>query len=157
MEEDKDDQLASNTSGGGPSNDWSSYKYKRVIVPSRVVVGYLGDFGADIPYLNRGEMLRDIRRSIAFSERWLRVNVVHFFANTRRLRRNLASQTREAQYRDIVQYEQYLRWNVEFRFKSVATIAIIDTLTLMKIPRVLANIVLDFVDLPMSQSGLWYP
>jgi hypothetical protein len=158
MAESKDDQLASTSSGESTSSDWTTYRYKRTIVPTRVVVGYLGDFGADIPYLNRQDMMQDIRRSIRFCESWLRRNVLgHLFANTRRLQRNLRRVTREPQYRDIVLYEQYLRWNVEFRFKDVATLTVIQTLFEKKVPKDMVTVILEYCDLAMSASRLWWP
>ena len=99
----------------------AGYRYKRTIDPVRVVVGYLGDFGKDIPYMTRGEMMQAVRVSVRFCEQWLREFVLrpqvgHFH----RLQRNTRQQTREPRYRDLLEYERYLRWNVEYRFPKIA-------------------------------------
>ena len=114
---------------------WRHYKYKRVIVPERVVVGYLGDFGADVPYLSRQEMMRGVRASIRFCDRWLRTFVLSLqLPDTWRLRRNMTLRTRERRYYDLLEYERYLRWNVEYRFYKVALREICAALEQTKMP-----------------------
>ncbi len=99
----------------------AGYRYKRTIDPARVVLGYLGDFGKDIPYLNRGEMMQAVRTSVRFCEQWLRYFVLRpRWGHFQRLQRNIRADTREHRYRDLLEYERYLRWNVEYRFTKIA-------------------------------------
>jgi hypothetical protein len=126
--------------------EWRQYRYKRVIVPARVVVGYLGDFGADIPYLNRRDMLRDVRGSIRFCDWWLRTFVLRTqLPDTWRLRRNMVHKTRELRYYDIFEYERYLRWNVEYRFYKVAVREIYAALQRTKMPSEHVFLVLSYL------------
>ena len=86
---------------------------KRTLQPDRVVCGHVGDFGVTIWYENRGKLLKDIRRSIAFATRWLRAFVLDTkLPATYRLRRRLHEN------KDIVDREQYLRFNIEYRFRQ---------------------------------------
>ena len=94
-------------------------RYKRCIDPYRVVVGYVGDLGKDVLYKERHQMLRLLRNGIYFSEKWLISFAFSTGENTQRLGRNLVLRTRELRFYDLVEYEKYLRWNLEFRFRRV--------------------------------------
>lgn len=123
----------------------AGYRYKRTIEPARVVVGYVGDFGRDVPYHTRGEMMQAVRASISFCEQWLHHFVLRgHLPHTFRLRRNLRLHTRERQYGDLLEYERYLRWNVEYRFNRVALREVGSALMGTPMPLDLINIVIAY-------------
>ena len=124
----------------------AGYRYKRTIDPARVVVGYIGDFGKDVPYLTRSEMMQAVRNSVRFCEQWLYTFVIHVqLPNSYRLRRNMRRRTREPRYQDLLEYERYLRWNVEYRFLKVAVFEVKAALANTKMPLDHFNIVLAYL------------
>jgi len=124
----------------------AGYRYKRTIDPARVVVGYIGDFGKDLPYLTRADMMQAVRLSVRFCEGWLYTFVASMrLPNSYRLRRNLREVTREPRFRDLLEYERYLRWNVEYRFLKVANNEIKFALAHVRVPVDHANIILSYL------------
>jgi len=124
----------------------AGYRYKRTIDPARVVVGYIGDFGKDLPYLTRADMMQAVRLSVRFCEGWLHTFVASMrLPNSYRLRRNMREATREPRFRDLLEYERYLRWNVEYRFLRVANNEIKFALACVRVPVDHTNIILSYL------------
>lgn len=122
------------------------FVFRRTIDPERVVIGYTGDFGVDVPYASRQEVLRALRRSINFCENWLRRFVLaNGFRNTYRLRQRLL-----APIGDLFNYEQYLRWNVEFRFATVSEEVVFREMVRYLPIREISNMVLQYVGLNIN-------
>ena len=120
--------------------------YKKVLNPALVVVGNHSDFGRFRAYVNRVDWLRDIRMSIRFSQQWLYEWVIRTkMPCTDRLRKNLRRSTRESQYKDLVEYERYLRRNIEYRFVKVVIIEVRLLLSRTKMPLEHYHVVLSFL------------
>jgi hypothetical protein len=115
------------------------FRYKRVLCPERFFTDFVGDLGVDVPHKNRKEMLKNVRSSIKFAEEWLRKYVA---PRKTRLYRNLSLATRETVYLDLIEYEKYLRWNIEYRFDSTVRSLVASSVSL---PSVLLSLLFSYL------------